>query len=72
MKGVLRGRQYPATDIASVAVVAGFAFMALCASMPSVAAPNDILFSENPPTATATFGTYRGNDRIIYRREVAQ
>lgn len=26
---------------------------------------------DNPPTATATFGTYRGNDRIIYRREIS-
>jgi MSHA biogenesis protein MshQ len=27
------------------------------------------LFDENP-TATATFGVFRGNDRIIYQREV--
>jgi hypothetical protein len=26
-------------------------------------------FNENPPRATITFGSYRGNDRIIYWRE---
>jgi hypothetical protein len=30
----------------------------------------DIKLFEKNPTATATFGLYRGNDRIIYRREV--
>ena len=33
---------------------------------------SDITTLESDPVNTASFGSYRGNDRVIYRREVSQ